>query len=57
MTALDPYPMSKARDGTHILMDTCQVLNWPSYNGNSHSNVLREVRILDSYGSLIYSIT
>ena len=29
-------PLSKARDGTHILMDTSQVLNLLSHNGNSN---------------------
>ena len=28
-------PLSKARDQTHVLMDTRQVLNPPSHNGNS----------------------
>ena len=30
-------PLSEARDGTHILMDTSQVLNLLSHNGNSQS--------------------
>ena len=28
-------PLSKAREKTHILMDTSQVLNPPSHNSNS----------------------
>ena len=28
-------PLSEARDGTHIFMDTGQVLNLLSHNGNS----------------------
>ena len=37
MTILDPIlnPLSKARDGTHILMDTSQICSPLSHNGNS----------------------
>ena len=31
----DPYPLSKARDRTHILMDTNQILNPLSHDGIS----------------------
>jgi len=30
-------PLSEARDQTHILMDTIQVLNPLSHNGNAHN--------------------
>ena len=29
-------PLSEARDQTHILIDTSQVFNPPSHNGNSY---------------------
>ena len=35
-------PLSGARDHTHILMDTCRVLNLLSHNRNSKCNVLNE---------------
>ena len=38
-----PNPLSEARDGTCILMDTSQVLNWLSHNGNSKYNILKVI--------------
>ena len=32
-------PLCEARDGTHTLMDTSQILNLPSHNGNSGEGV------------------
>ena len=34
------YPLSEVRDWSHILMDTSQVLNPLSHNGNSHGYFL-----------------
>ena len=33
-------PLSKARDQTHILMDTSQVCNHLSHNGNSNTTLM-----------------
>ena len=37
-------PRSEARDGTHILMDTSQVLNSLSHGGNSINPLILELR-------------
>ena len=37
----DPNPLSEARDQTYILMNTSQVLNPLSHNGNSDSAYLK----------------
>ena len=41
LTAMpDPYPLTKARDQTHILMDTRRVLNLLISSGNSQRNFI-----------------
>ena len=37
----DPYSLSEARDGTHLLVDTSPVLNLLSLNGNAYKHFLR----------------
>ena len=52
-------PLSEARDQTHILTDTSQILNLLSYNGNSLFSFLKRVikGFLKTSQNCIYAIT
>ena len=39
-------PLSEARDWTHILMDTSQILNLLSYDMNSHGSFFKPLNII-----------
>ena len=47
-------PLSKARDQTHILMDTSQILNLLSHNGNSRGCVF-SMKLLTLPCNIVYT--
>ena len=47
-------PLGKARDGTHVLMDTSWVGNLLSHNGNSLIHVLRCHILENNIGNYMY---
>ena len=50
-------PLSKARDGTHVFMDTSQVLNTLNHNGNSNfPMILKSIPCLFSETVMVWKL-